>query len=81
MNVDFIETLLIVALVAIVTEISIVDVVSPMTVSAAPAGSVHVLKRFVVAAMAMQFSMGLPKFEVCLVVVERPDQPVIRIMA
>lgn len=81
LNVDFVETLLTVALVTIVTEISIVDVVPPMTVSAAPAGPVHVLKRLVMAAMAMKFSMGLPEFEVCLVVVERPDQPVIRVMA
>ena len=79
--VDAVETLLIVAFVAVVTEISAVDIVPPVTVSAAPAGSVSVFEGLVVAALAMKFGMGLPEFEVCLVVVERPYQPVIRVMA
>ncbi len=81
LNADLVEALLVVAAVAAVTEVSIVNIVPPMTVDTAPAGFVQFFQRLVVAAMAMKLGMDLAKLEISFVVVERPYQPVIGVMA
>ncbi len=81
LHVELVEALLVVAPVAAVTEVSIVDVVPPMTVNTAPAGFVQFFKGFGVAAMTMKFSMGLPEFKICFVMIEKPYQPVVGVMA
>ena len=81
LDVEFIETLLVVAPAAVVTEIAIMDVVPAVTVGTAPAGSIYFLEGLVVAAVAMRFGMDLAQFEIRLLVVERPYQPVIGVMA
>lgn len=80
-DIDPVEAFLVVTAVAIVAEFAVMNIVPPVTIDAAPAGLVELLERPVMATVAMLLGMGMPELEVRLIVVEGPDQPVIRIVA
>ena len=81
LDVDPVETLLVVTAVAVVAEFAVVNIVPPVAIDAAPAGFIQFLQGFVMTTVAMLFGVGMPQFEVRPIMIERPDQPVVRIVA
>jgi len=58
---------------AVIAELPVMDIVAPVTTDAAHALVCHIFHGFGVTTMAMHLGMGLPEFEICVVVVEKPD--------
>ena len=80
-NIDRAEALLTVAAVACTTEVAVMNIVTTVTIDAAPVVTAKPVYRPVVTGMAMHFGVRMPEHEVGSIVIEVPDQPGIGIVA
>lgn len=74
------ELRFVMAFTAVSAEIPVVYVVTPVTVDTAPAAFAKAVEGFAVTGLAIEFAVRKPEREACAVVVEAPDQPVVRIV-
>lgn len=63
------------------TEVSVMNIVEPVTINAAPVITDKPVQRLVMAGMTMDFGVRVPEFEVRIIVIETPDQPGIGVVA
>lgn len=80
MRVDGVEVPLLVTIVAGDAETALVHVVTPVTIDATPVLPAGFAQWLAVTGMAMRFRMGVTQFESGFVVIELPDQPVVRVV-
>jgi hypothetical protein len=83
LNIYDVKILFIVAPVTAVTELSLVNIVSTMTIDTPPVivAGLGLFPGFAVTGMAMQLSVCMPELERGFVVIKIPDQPGIGVMA
>jgi hypothetical protein len=83
LNIYDVEILFIVAPVTGVTELSLVNIVSAMTIDTPPVivAGLGLFPGFTVTGMTMQLSVCMPELERGFVVIKIPDQPGIGVMA
>jgi hypothetical protein len=62
-------------------EFAFVHVVTAMTIDTSPVGANVAVQGFIVAIIAMNFGMCMPESEFRIIVIETPDQPVVRVVA
>jgi hypothetical protein len=62
-------------------EFTLVHVITPMAIDASPVGANVAVQGFVVATIAVDLGMCVPEPEFRIIVIETPDQPVVRVVA